>query len=255
MSEIKYGLDGKVALITGGSRGIGLGVAQAMAAEGANVVICGRKQQTLDEAAQAIDGQPLALACHIAKEDQVEAMFAAVVEKFGRLDILVNNVGMNLMSPQLADLDYGLWSKIIQSNLDGAFLCSRKAAAIMRGQNSGKIVSISSVAGRIATPAMTVYGVAKAAVEMLTKVLAAELAPHNVQVNAVAPAMVKTGFSAPFWGNDELRCKIEATIPLGRIAEVEDIVHPVLFLASQGARFITGQTIVVDGGATITQPL
>ena len=253
MGDIKYGLKDKVALVTGGSRGIGLGLAKFLSEEGAKVIICGRKAEALEAAAKQLGAT--AIACHIAKEDQVEAMFTEIKDKFGRLDILLNNVGMNLMTPQVADLDYGLWTKIMQSNLDGTFLVSRKAAGLMREQGGGKIVSISSVAARISTPAMGIYGVAKAAIEMLTKVMATELAASNVQVNAVAPAMVKTDFSAPFWGNDDLRGKIEATIPLGRIAEVEDIVHPALFLCSDGAKFITGQTIIVDGGSTVMQPL
>ena len=120
----------------------------------------------------------------------------------------------------------------------------------MKAQKSGKIVSISSIAGRKASPAMGIYGIAKAGIEMMTKVLASELAFFNINVNAVAPAMVRTEFSKPFWSNDDISQHVVKGIPLGRIAEPLDVVHPALFLASAGADFITGQTIVVDGGTT-----
>ncbi|MBU1740132.1 MAG: SDR family oxidoreductase, partial [Proteobacteria bacterium] len=135
--------------------------------------------------------------------------------------------------------------------LTGTFLCSRRAAQEMRRQKAGKIVTVSSVAGRRAAPAMGVYGIAKAAMEMLTKVLAAELASDNIQVNAVAPAMVKTDFSKPFWGNPALHDELVKKIPLGRLAESIDVVHPILFLAGRASDYITGQTLVVDGGATV----
>ncbi len=251
MGAAQFGLADKVALITGGSRGIGLGLARALLGEGALVAICGRKPQGLEAAVQELGGGENLLAhpAHIAKEDQVEALFAAIKERFGRLDILINNVGMNLMTGPLSDLDYGLWSKIIESNLHGTFLVSRQAAALMREQKGGRIVTISSTAAHRAAPAMGVYGVAKAGLEMLTKVLAGELAPFGVTVNAVAPAMVKTDFSKPFWSNQAMHDQIVKGIPLGRLAEVADIVAPVLFFCSPDAGFITGQTLIVDGGS------
>ncbi|RJX34721.1 MAG: SDR family oxidoreductase [Desulfarculus sp.] len=251
MGKTSYGLEGKVALVTGGSRGIGLATAKRLREEGAQVAICGRRPEGLQAAAAELGGEVLTVAAHIAKEDQVQALFQAVRERFGRLDVLINNVGMNLITPSLADTDPGLWQKIIDSNLNGNFLCSRLAAQIMKGQGGGKIVSISSVAGRRAAPFMGVYGIAKAGIEMMTKVLAVELASCNIQVNAVAPAMVKTDFSKPFWSDENVHKKIVASIPAGRLAEPLDVVHPVLFLASAGADYITGQTLVVDGGASV----
>ncbi len=251
MSDIRYGLEGKVVLVTGGSRGIGLDTARRLVEEGAKVVICARKQEGLEAAREALGGDVLAVAAHVGKPDQVEALFQAVMDRHGRIDVLINNVGMNIMTGAVADTDPGLWNKIIDTNLTGTFLCSRRAAQEMQKQMAGKIVTVTSIAGHRAAPAMGVYGIAKAAMEMLTKVLAAELASDNVQVNAVAPAMVKTDFSKPFWSNPDLAAEIVKKIPMGRLAETIDVVHPVLFLASAAADYITGQTLVVDGGATI----
>ncbi len=250
MGELSFGLQDKVVLITGGSRGIGLELARQFLAQGAKVAVCGRKQESLEAAlAELGPGPVLAQACHVAKEDQVEALFAKVESTHGRLDILVNNVGMNLPSASLADTELGLWHKIMDSNLTGGFLCSRAAARLMRRQKAGKIITVTSTAARRAAPAMGIYGIAKASLEMMTKVLASELAQFNVQVNAVAPGMVKTDFSKPFWGNPAMLDRIVAGIPLGRLAETGDVVRPVLFLASPAADYVTGHTILVDGGA------
>lgn len=252
MGTITYGLEGRVAVVTGGSRGIGLELAKWLLGERAKVAICGRKQENLDAAASALGGggDLLAVTAHIAREEDVNTLFDRVLEKYSRVDILINNVGMNLITPSTADTDVAQWQKIIDTNLTGTFICSRKAAAVMKAQKGGKIVSVSSIAGRKASPGMGIYGIAKAGVEMMTKVLAVELASYNIQVNAVAPAMVRTDFSKPFWSNKDIHEHVVRGIPLGRIAEPAEVVQPVLFLASSGSDYITGQTIVVDGGAT-----
>jgi 2-deoxy-D-gluconate 3-dehydrogenase len=253
-----YDLEGKVILITGGSRGIGYELARLCLEQQARVIICARKREGLEAARAGLaaaagagtDERLLTMAAHVAEEDQVERLFAATLGTFGRLDVLVNNVGMNLLTPAVADAELGAWRKIVDTNLTGTFICSRQAARVMRGQGRGKIINLSSVAARRAAPGMGIYGVAKAGVEVLTRVLAAELAPFNIQVNAVAPAMVRTGFSAPFWSNEELHQKIVAAVPAGRLAEPADVAHAVLFLASDVSGYITGQTLVVDGGAS-----
>lgn len=253
MSTTCYSLDGKVVVVTGGSRGIGLELAKNLIEQEARVVICGRKKENLDTAVTEIKAgnDLLAVQAHIAKEEDVNALFETAVKKFGRLDVLINNVGMNLLTGSVADTDLATWQKIIESNLTGTFLCSRKAAAMMKEQRKGKIISISSVAGRKASPGMGVYGIAKAGIEMLTRVLAFELAQFNIQVNAVAPAMVRTNFSKPFWSNEGIHEQIVKSIPAGRIAETGDIVHPILFLCSDVSNYITGQVLMVDGGQTI----
>lgn len=251
METISYGLEDRVFVVTGGSRGIGLALAKTLLDQKAKVVICGRKQVGLDQAVEELKGgeRLLAVPAHIAKAEDVDSLFDQTLEVFGRLDGLVNNMGMNIIT-SVVDADPSLWQKIIDSNLNGAFLCSRRAGQIMREQKSGKIVSVSSLAAHRSSPAMGVYGIAKAAIEMMTKVLAQELALFNIQANAVAPTMVRTSFSQPFWSNEDLYAQIVKGIPLGRIAEPEDVVHPILFLCSRAADFITGQTIMVDGGAS-----
>ena len=252
MGAIRYGIEDRVFVVTGGSRGIGLEIAKELVNQGAKVAICGRKQATLDAALAIINGKDrvIAASAHIAKEEDVEKMFNTVLTKFSRIDALINNVGMNLLTASVADTELATWQKIMDTNLNGTFLCSRKAAKIMQEQKKGKIVNVSSIAGRRASPAMGIYGIAKAGVEMLTKVLAAELAQFGIQVNTVAPSMVRTEFSKPFWSNDMIYGQIVKGIPMGRIAEPMDVVHPVLFFASDAADFITGQTLLVDGGAT-----
>lgn len=249
---INFNLEEKVVLVTGGSRGLGLEIARNLLAQKAKVAICARKQEGLDYAGTELGGGDnlLLVTAHIAREEEVDNLFDKVVERFGRLDVLINNVGMNIMTGSVTDIDYSLWNKIIDSNLNGTYLCSVRAAKIMKKQKEGKIISISSIAGTRAAAGMGVYGIAKAAIEMLTKVLAAELAGDGIRVNAVAPCMVKTDFSRPFWSDPALLAEIEKTIPLSRIAEPADIVKVVLFLSSPASDFITGQTITVDGGAT-----
>ena len=252
MSVMSYGLEEKVVVVTGGSRGIGLELARNFLAQDARVVICGRKEENLKSAVEKLNGgdRLLAVAAHVAKENEVDNLFDTAVRRFGGLDILVNNVGMNLLTTSIAETDLPVWNKIIEGNLTGAFLCSKKASRIMREGKRGKIISISSVAGAKAAPGMGIYGVAKAGVEMLTKVLAAELAVFNIQVNAVAPGMVRTDFSKPFWSTPAIHDQIVKAIPAGRIAETADLAPIVLLLASRHADYITGQTITVDGGAS-----
>ncbi len=251
MGNLSYGLEDKVVVVTGASRGIGFEIARLLVEQKARVVICGRKPEGLDAAVAELKGGDnlLAVSAHIAREEEVNALFDQTLEKFGTVDALINNVGMNIVTGTV-DADFGVWKKIVDSNLNGTFLCSRKAGQIMREKKSGKIVSITSIAAQKAAPFMGVYGVAKAGIEMMTKVIAQELAPFNVQVNAVAPCMVRTKFSEPFWANSDIYAQVVKTIPLGRIAEPVDVAQPALFLCSSGADFITGQTLNVDGGAT-----
>ena len=252
MNKRDIALSGKVALVTGGSRGLGRDMALAMAEKGAQVAICGRKREYLDEAVQEFHSRGLEVmtqSANVGRSDEVKTLFNALGERFGRLDILINNVGTNILTPSVVEADEGLWDKIIQTSLKSAFLVSRQAVPMMKQGGGGKIVNISSIAARKATRGMGIYCVAKAGLEMLTKVLAVELAPDGITVNAVAPCMVKTKFSEPLWSNDGIYNEIIKTIPVGRIAETGDVVGAVLFLVSDLSEFVTGEVITVDGGS------
>jgi len=252
MAEKDIDLSGKVALVTGGSRGLGRDIALAMAERGAKVAICSRKRENLDQAVKEFQNRGLSLMArdaHVARSDQVEALFQAIDEEFGRLDILINNVGTNILTPAVVEADEGLWDRIIDTSLKSAFLVSSHAVRLMKKAGGGKIVNISSIAARRASRGMGIYCVAKAGLEMLTKVLAVELASEHINVNAVAPCMVRTKFSEPLWSNEGIYNEIIKTIPMGRIAETGDVVGAVLFLVSDLANFVTGDVITVDGGS------
>ena len=251
MAEMNLDLSGRVALVTGGSNGLGKAIARAMAEKGAEVTICGRKQAALDETVEAFKQAGfdiLAFPADVGMAHQVEALFDAVRERFGRLDILVNNVGTNVFTPSVAKADEALWDKMIQTSLKSAFLTSTRAINLM-GAGGGKIINISSIAAKKAAPGMGLYCIAKAGLEMLTKVLAAELGPGHITVNAVAPGMMKTRFSQPLWSNEKMLKDYLRGVPLGRIAEPEEIVGAVLFLASGLSDYVTGEILTVDGGS------
>jgi len=249
-----FSLKGKRVLVTGGSRGIGRTIAEGFALAGADrIAICARKEESLTEAAEAIEkkgAKVLTVPAHLGKVEDIDKMFETVAQEFGGLDVLVNNMGMNIFTPSVVDADEALWDKIMDLNLKSVFLVSQRAAKIMRDTSSGKIINVSTVAARKATPGLGIYGVAKAGVEMLTRVLAAELSPFNIQVNTIALAMIKTKFSEPLWSNDVLREQIESSNLMGRIAEPEEVVGAALYLASEASSFVTGSVLVLDGGTT-----
>ena len=238
-------------MITGGSRGLGKVIARSMAEKGAKVAVCGRKQESLDETVEEFKQAELEILAHpadVGKADQVADLFDAVSERFGRLDILVNNVGTNVFTPSVSKADEALWDKMMQASLKSAFLTSSRAGALM-GDGGGKIINISSIAAKKAAPGMGLYCIAKAGLEMLTKVFAAELGSKHIAVNAVAPGMIKTKFSQPLWSNEKMLKDYLRGVPVGRIAETDDVVGAVLFLTSGLADYITGEVITVDGGS------
>lgn len=249
-----YSLSGKVAVVTGGRRGIGKAIALALAGAGADIALCDR---TVDdgqlEAAAAevkkLGRRSLAVKADITSKAEVDSFVQKVTDELGAVDILVNNAATNIRAP-LLELGEDGWDRVINTDLKGCYLCAQTAGQIMVEQKQGNIINIASTAALKAAPQMGAYCIAKAGVVMLTKVLAVELGQYNIRVNAVAPYIVKTKFSQPLWSEPEALKQIEAGIPVGRLAETGDIVGAVLFLAADASSYITGQTIIVDGGST-----
>ncbi len=247
-------LDGKIAIITGASRGIGQAIAEAYAQAGAAVVLTSRKMENVGPVAEAIraaGGQAIALAAHAGDQGAAEAVVQAALAEFGRVDILVNNAATNPHFGPLLTAEASHFDKIFEVNVKGYFYMIKAAAPAMQAQGSGKIINVASTAGINPGPQMGVYSVSKAAVIMLTKALAVELAPANIQVNALAPGFIKTKFSAPLWTNPALGAGLERLTPAGRIAEPGELTGAALYLASDASSFTTGSVLVVDGGITL----
>ena len=254
-SQPNFSLIDKVAIITGGTRGIGLAVAQAFVAAGAKVMIASRKQDHVDAALasfNAPDAVISGMAAHTGSQESVQALVARTVEAFGGVDILVNNAATNPHFGPMLTAEESHWDKILDVNVKGYFRMIKTCAPFMQERGGGKIINLASIAGQIPLPGMGVYSVSKAAVIMLTKALAVELAPMNIQVNAIAPGLVKTRFSAALWRNQQIYQAIARTIPEGRMAEPEEIAGIALYLASPSSDFTTGAIIVVDGGQVLS---
>jgi len=243
--------EGKVALVTGASRGIGLGIAQRLVADGARVCITARKQETLDKAVTALGGPEHAIVV-AGKADDIEHQgdaIKATIEAFGSLDMLVNNTGINPVYGPLVDLDLDAARKIIEVNCLAALSWVQQAHRAWMGEHGGSIVNVSSVAGLKPAPGIGFYGASKAMLSHITAELAVELGP-GIRVNAVAPAVVKTRFATALYEGRE--DEVAATYPLKRLGRPEDIGSVVAFLLSEDAAWVTGQIIVVDGGVTLT---
>ena len=243
--------EGKVAVVTGGSRGIGLGIAERLVAEGAKVAITARKQEALDEAVATLGGSDHALAIP-GKSDDVEHQgdtVARTIDAFGSVDLLVNNTGINPVYGPLVELDLGAARKIFEVNALAALSWVQQVHRGWMAQHGGSIVNVSSVAGLKPAPGIAFYGASKAMLSHLTQELAVELGP-DIRVNAVAPAVVKTTFATALYeGREE---EVASAYPLGRLGSPEDIGSVVAFLLSQDAGWVTGQILVVDGGVTLT---
>jgi NAD(P)-dependent dehydrogenase (short-subunit alcohol dehydrogenase family) len=249
-----FDLDGKTAIITGSSRGIGRAIAEAMAAFGARVVISSRKQPACEAVAAAIrasGGKAAAIACHVGDKAQLQALVEQTRALFGGIDILVNNVGVNPVLGPLAELDDTAFDRVIASNVKSALWLSNLVLPEMAARKDGALIFLSSIAAFRGSAGIGAYGVAKAAVLQLTRSLACEWGAHNIRVNAIAPGLVKTDFARALWDDEELTRRRTAETPLGRLGVPEDIAGAAVLLASRAGSFITGQTIVVDGGVTI----
>lgn len=247
------GLAGKVVIVTGGGRGLGRAISERFAAEGAHVVLTGRTRQTLDEAASAIaaaGGSARAFPGDVAREADVEALCADVLETFGRIDVLVNNAGINPWYKTAQDTSLDEWRAVIDTNLTGVFLTCKHAGRAMQAAGSGSIVNVTSVAGRVGLARTTAYCAAKGGVEMLTRQLALEWAREGVRVNAVAPAYFETDLTEGLRNNPSLAGKVTNRTPMSRFGHPGELAGACLFLASPAASYITGASLAVDGGWT-----
>jgi NAD(P)-dependent dehydrogenase (short-subunit alcohol dehydrogenase family) len=254
MAAVNFDLTGKVALITGASRGIGLAIAEAYAAAGAKVILSSRKQEAVDEAAERIwkaGGAALAVAAHTGDPAAVERLVAQVVDHYGGIDILVNNAATNPHFGPFLSAEDSQWDKILDVNVKGYFRMAKMCVPHMKARGGGKIINVASVAGLEPEPMMGVYCVSKAAVLMMTQVLASEVAADNIQVNAIAPGFVKTKFSAALWSTPAIHDALVSHVPQKRMAEPEEIAGIALYLASAASSFTTGATFVVDGGQLV----
>lgn len=254
MKQPTFDLTGKVALITGASRGIGQAIAETYAGAGAKVVIASRKQDGLDVVAakiRAAGGDVLAMAAHTGDDTAVGHLVQTAIDTFGGVDILVNNAGTNPHVGPVLSADDGLWDKILDVNLKGYARLAKACLPSMQARGGGKIINIASIVGRRPQPGMGIYSISKAAVLMLTEVLAFELAADQIQVNAIAPGLIQTRFSAAIWQNEAVSESVLKTIPQGRMGTVDELMGVALYLASPASSFTTGATFVVDGGQLV----
>jgi gluconate 5-dehydrogenase len=249
-----FDLSGRVAVITGGSIGLGRQVAQAFAEMGANVALCARKRERCEQAAEELKTlgvRTLALGCDVTDKDQIDEVVQEVVNHFGQIDILVNNAGISWGAP-VENMTLADWHKVLETNLTGTFLCSQAAGKVMIGQKRGKIINMASVAAFGGAPAevvqATAYHASKGAVVTLTKDLACKWATHNIQVNAIAPGWFPTQMSD--WVIMHKKDVLLESIPARRFGGEEDLKGAAVFLASDASAYVTGHVLVVDGGQT-----
>jgi len=252
----KYRLDGKVALITGGSRGIGRATALGFAEAGANVAIASRKLPDLENVAKEIKNlgrKALPIAAHVGRMEDINNLVSKVTDEFGKIDILVNNAGTSPALASSLEVDERLWDSILNLNLKGLFFLSQAAAKVMKEHGGGKIINVASMDGFKPEPNIGTYAISKAGVIMVTKVMALELAQYNIRVNALAPGNVHTRLGdSRFLAMPEYEGEMIKRTPLGRIADPDDMVGAMIYLASDASSFVTGECIIVAGGIFLT---
>jgi NAD(P)-dependent dehydrogenase (short-subunit alcohol dehydrogenase family) len=251
-----FNLRGKVAIVTGSSRGIGRAIAEALATQGANVVISSRKALACEAVADAINtthgaGRALALPANISSRDDLVALVAGTMSAFGRIDILVCNAASNPYYGPLSGIQDEQFRKVLDNNILANHWLIQLVSPQMIERRAGSIIIISSIGGLHGSAVLGAYAISKAADFQLARNLAVEFGPHNVRVNCVAPGLVKTDFARALWDNSQTLDRMLSKTPLGRIGQPEDIAGAAVFLASDEASYVTGQVLVVDGGATI----
>ena len=251
IQDPSFDLTGKIALVSGASRGIGAAVAHKLAAHGAHVVLSSRKAEACESVAQAIrdaGGSASVLACHIGEVDAIAQTFAAIEREHGRLDILVNNAATNPYFGHITETDVSVFQKTVDVNIRGYFFMSSLGAKLMAAHGGGSIVNVASVNGVIPGELQGIYSITKAAVLSMTKAFAKECAAMGVRVNAVLPGATDTKFAATLIHNPQILNKALEHIPLRRVAQPEEIAGAVLYLASPAASYTTGAELCVDGG-------
>ncbi len=250
-----FRLDGKTALVTGSSRGIGRAIALAMAAHGARVIVSSRKAEACESVAAEIragGGHAAVVPCNISHKDQIEALAEGARAAFGHIDILVCNAAVNPHYGPMASISDDAYDKTMGANVkSNLWLCNRVIPA-MAERKDGSVIIVSSVAGLKGSGVIGVYALSKAADMQLARNLAVEWGAGNVRVNCLAPAIIRTDMARALWDNPKIYNQAVSTYPLGRIGEVEEVAGAAVFLAAPAGRFITGQTIVIDGGSTIS---
>jgi len=250
---MEFSLKDKVVLVTGASRGIGEATAMGLARAGADLAIVSRKLPDLEkvgEEIKKIGRKCLPVQAHLGRVEEINQLVKRVLEEFGKIDILVNNAATNPTMAQAIDVDERAWDSIMNLNLKGLFFLSQAVGRVMREKGGGKIINVSSVAG-ITPDLLPIYSISKAAVNMVTKVMAQQWAQYNIRVNAVAPGLTKTRFSEALWKNQDILKIAMFKTPMGRPAEPNEMVGAIIYLASDASSYVTGQIIAIDGGLTI----
>jgi len=249
-----FDLSGKVALVTGSTKGIGRAIAQRMAEAGARVVISSRNQDACDEVAAEINqhgGEAYPLACNINYREQLQALVDKTLEKYGRIDILVINAALNPFYGSSQDIPDTAFDKIMNANIGSAHRLCQMALPAMAEHGGGAVIIVSSIAGLKGSATLGAYGISKAADMQMARNLAVEWGPQNIRVNCIAPGLIRTDFARALWENPETYAETVSRYPLRRIGEPDEIAGAAIFLASPAGRFTTGQTLVIDGGGTI----
>ena len=247
----RFRLDGKIAVVTGASKGIGEAIARGLAEFGAHVVVSSRKQEAVEAVTTSIraDGfEASALACHMGDVDAIHAFVDRVADEHGGIDIIVNNAAANPVFGPVEDTGSDAFDKIFDVNLRGPFELCKRALPVMRARGGGSIINIASIGGLNPEPGIGMYSVSKAALINLTQTFAKEWGPDGVRANAICPGFIQTKFSQVMWGNDALLNELETRLPLGRIGQAEEMAGLAVFLASDAASYCTGGVYLADGG-------